>query len=42
MLGDNLEAWDRMPGGPEVQEGGDLCVPTADSWCRMAETNETL
>ena len=26
----------------EIQEGGDMCIPTADSWCCMAETNTTL
>ena len=30
---------DRVGGGKEVQEGGDICMPTADScWC-LAETN---
>ena len=28
---DNLEGWDRMGGGKEVQEGGDICIPMADS-----------
>ena len=29
-------------GGREVQEGGDICIPMADScWC-MAEMNTTL
>ena len=37
-LCDNLEEWDGMRGGKEVQEGGDICKPMADScWC-MAET----
>ena len=26
----------------EVQEGGDICIPVADSWGRMAETNTRL
>ena len=31
MLGDNLEGWDEMGGGREVQEGGDICIHMADS-----------
>ena len=31
MLCDNLEGWDRMGVGREVQEGGDICMPMADS-----------
>ena len=39
---DNLKGWDGMGSGREGQEGGDMCVPLADScWC-MAETNTTL
>ena len=38
MPGDNLEGWDEVGGGREVQEGGDRCVPVADSCC-TAETN---
>ena len=30
-LWDNLEERDGEGGGREVQEGGDICVPTADS-----------
>ena len=30
-LGDNLEGWDWVGGGREVQEGGDICVPMVDS-----------
>ena len=29
-------------GGREVQDGGDICIPVADSCCCMAETNTTL
>ena len=37
VLCDNLEGWDGVGGGREVQEGGDMCIPMADScWC-MAE-----
>ena len=31
MLCDNLEGWDREGGGREVQEGGDIRIPLADS-----------
>ena len=30
-LHDNLEGWDGVEGGREIQEGGDICIPTADS-----------
>ena len=30
MLCDNLEGWDVVGGGKEVQEGGDICIPVAD------------
>ena len=39
MLCDNLKGWDGVGGGREVQEGGDICIPMADSCCYMAETN---
>ena len=31
-----------MGGGREVQEGGDICIPVADSCWYMAETNAIL
>ena len=31
MLCDNPEGWDGVEGGKEVQEGGDICIPIADS-----------
>ena len=31
MLCDNLQGWDGVGGGREVQEGGDICIPMADS-----------
>ena len=31
MLGDKLEEWDGVGGGRKVQEGGDICIPMADS-----------
>ena len=42
MLCDNLEGWDGVGGGREVQEGGDISILMADSHCCMAETNTTL
>ena len=29
--GDNLDGWNGVAGGREVQEGGDICIPMADS-----------
>ena len=31
MLCDDLEGWDRGVHGKEAQEGGDICIYTADS-----------
>ena len=31
MLCDNLEGWNRVEGGREGHEGGDICIPMADS-----------
>ena len=31
MLCDNLKGWDGVGGGREVQKGGDICIPVADS-----------
>ena len=31
VLCDVLEGWDGVGGGREVQEGGNICIPTADS-----------
>ena len=31
VLCDNLEGWDGIGDGREVQEGGDRCIPMADS-----------
>ena len=42
MLCDNLEGWDGVGAGREVEEGRDICIPMADScWC-MAETNNIV
>ena len=32
MLCDNLEGWDGVEGGREVQEEGDICIHMADSF----------
>ena len=37
---DDLEGWDEG-GGRDVQEGGDIGIPTADSHC-AAKTNTKL
>ena len=42
MLYEDLERWDGVKGGSEVQEGGNVCILMADSRCCMAETNMTL
>ena len=34
--------WDRVEGGREIPEGGDVCIPMVDSCRRMAETNTIL
>ena len=31
MLCDHLEGWDEVVGGRDAQEGGDICMPVADS-----------
>jgi len=41
-LCDSLEGWDGEEGGKEVQEGGVICMPMADSCGCMAETNTIL
>ena len=38
VLCDNLEGWNGEGGGREVQEGGDIRIPMADSSQCMAET----
>ena len=34
--------WDWVGGDREVQEGGDICIPVADSCCCMAEISTIL
>jgi len=41
-VNNNLEGWDEVGGGREVQEGGDKCISIADSCCYMAEANTIL
>ena len=38
MLCDDLEGWDES--GQEVQEGGDICIHTADSLHYIAEATQ--
>ena len=42
VLCDNLEGWDGVGSGREVQERRDTCLHVADSRCCMAETNTVL
>ena len=42
MLCDNLEGQEGVGGGTGIQEGGDVCIPVADAYGSMAETNTTL
>ena len=41
MLCNNVEGWDGVREWEEVQGGGDICIPMADSSCCMAEANTT-
>ena len=41
-LCDNLEGWDGEGDGREVQEGGDLGGPMADSCCCMTQNYKIL
>ena len=41
-LCDNLEGWNGDRGKREVQEGGDKCIPMANSCWWMAETITVL
>ena len=42
MLCDNLQGWDGVRGGGEVQEGGHICVLVADSCCCVEEAYTIL
>ena len=36
----NLKGWDGEGDGGEVQKGGDICIPMADSCCGFAENKK--
>ena len=38
-LCNNLEEWERAGGEREIQEGGDICVPMADSCSCLTKQN---
>ena len=38
----NLEGWDGEGDGREVQKGGDVCIPVADSCWGSTENNKIL
>ena len=38
----NLEGWDGEGNGREVQKGGDMCTPMADSCRGLTENNKIL
>ena len=38
----NLEGWDAEGDGREVQKGGDICIPMANSCCSLTENNKIL
>ena len=37
-----LEGWDGEEEGREVQKGGDICIPMADSCCGLTQNNKIL
>ena len=39
VLCDNIEGWQGVGVGREVQEGANICILMADSHCCMAEHN---
>ena len=38
----SLEGWDGEGDGREFPEGGDICIPMADSCCSLTENNKIL
>ena len=38
----NLEGWDGEEDGRKVQEGGDICIPMADSCSGLIENNTIM
>ena len=41
-LSTTLVGWDGEGGGREVQKGGDICIPVADSCCTLTENSKNL
>ena len=41
-LCDNLEGWDEVGGGRELQKGGHICIAMTDSCSCMTKTNTML
>ena len=35
----NLEGWDMVEGGKEIQDGGDVCIPMAGLCCFLPYVN---
>ena len=42
MLFNDLEGWDGLGCGREIQEGGNIYILMTDSFCHVAETDMTL
>ena len=42
VLCDNLERWDGEGLGRGAQEGGDICIPNADSWHKPSQYCEVI
>ena len=38
----NLEGWDGEGDGRELQKGGAICIPMADSCCDLTENSKIL
>ena len=38
----NLEGWDEEGDGRDIQKGGDICIPMADSCWGLTEDNKSL
>ena len=38
----DLEGWGREGDGREVQKGGNICIPAAESCCSLTESNKIL
>ena len=42
MLCDDVEGWDGVGRWEEAQEGGDIRIHVADSWCCTEKTSTTF